>query len=159
MFSVGDWSWKDDLVAEIFDESQVFIDSIEVYAGGLMVGNSAQMTAAIGISYEVLPNLRINFDGNHFDRLFADFNVEDRGDLLTRGTNSWQMPSYQLFDLSARYRFKIAGLNATLIGNINNIFNTEAIRDATDGRSFDHNTALVFYGWGRSWTTTLRIRF
>ena len=159
MFSIGDWHWQDDLIAEIYDENQVFIDSIEVYAGGLKVGNSAQTTAAIGISYEVLPNLRLSIDGNHFDRLFADFNVEDRGDLDTRGTDSWQMPSYQLFDVGLRYRFKIAGLNATLIGNINNVFNTEAIRDATDGRSFDHNTALVYYGWGRSWTTSLRVRF
>ncbi len=159
MFSVGDWTWQDDLIAEIYDENQVFIDSIEVYAGGLKVGNSAQTTAALGVSYEVLPNLRIGFDANHYDRLFANFNVEDRGDFATRGTDSWQMPSYQLMDVNLRYRFTIAGLNATLIANVNNVFNTEAIRDATDGRSFNYDTALVYYGWGRSWTTSLRIRF
>ena len=159
MFSYGDWRWQDDLIAEIFDEQQVFIDSIEVYAGGLMVGNSAQTTAAIGVSYEVLPRLRIGFDANHFDRLFANFNVEDRGDLATRGTDSWQMPSYQLVDLNFRYRFTLAGLNATLIANVNNLFDTHAIRDATDGRSFNYDTALVYFGWGRSWTTSLRIRF
>ncbi len=159
MFSYGDWQWQDDLTAEIYDDQQVFIDSIEVYAGGLRVGNSAQTTAALGVSYEILENLRIGFDANHFDRLFADFNVEDRGDFETRGTDSWQMPSYQLVDLNMRYRFEIAGLNATLIANINNLFDTEAIRDATDGRSFNYDTALVYYGWGRSWTTTLRIRF
>lgn len=159
MFSYGDWTWQDDLIAEIYDDQQVFIDSIEVYAGGLKVGNSAQTTAALGISYEVLQNLRVGFDVNHFDRLFADFNVEDRGDLAFRGIDSWQMPSYQLVDLNMRYRFRMAGLNATIIVNVNNVFNTEAIRDATDGRSFDYDTALVYYGWGRSWTTSLRIRF
>ncbi len=159
MFSYGDWYWQDDLIAEVYDDEQVFIDSIEVYAADLRVGNSAQTTAAIGISYEVLPNLRLNFDGNYYDRLFADFNVEDRGDVDNRGIDSWQMPSYQLFDLGLRYRFQIAGLDATLISNINNIFNTEAIRDATDGRSFDYDTATVYYGWGRSWTTSIRVRF
>ncbi len=159
MFSLGDWGWQDDLIAEIYDENQVFIDSIEVYAGGLTVGNSALTTAAIGVSYEVLENLRIGFDANHFDRLFANFNVEDRGDIDNRGIDSWQMPSYQLMDLNMRYRFRMAGLNATIIVNVNNVFNTEAIRDATDGRSFDYDTALVYYGWGRSWTTSLRIRF
>ncbi len=159
MFSYGDWQWQDDLTAEIYDENQVFIDSIEVYAGGLRVGNSAQTTAALGVSYEILDNLRVGFDANHFDRLFADFNVEDRGDPAFRGIDSWQMPSYQMMDINLRYRFEIAGLNATLITNVNNVFNTEAIRDATDGRSFNYDSAVVYYGWGRSWTTTLRIRF
>lgn len=159
MFSYGDWTWQDDLTAEIFDENQVFIDSIEVYAGGLKVGNSAQTTASIGLSYEILDGLRLGFDANHFDRLFADFNVEDRGDTDTRGTDSWQMPSYQIVDLNMRYRFEIAGMDASFIFNVNNVFDTEAIRDATDGRSFNYDTALVYYGWGRSWTTTLRVRF
>ncbi|MFO7874282.1 MAG: TonB-dependent receptor [Bacteroidales bacterium] len=159
MFSYGDWKWQDDLTAEIYDENQVLLDSIEVYAGGLRVGNSAQTTAAIGASYEIFDNLRIGFDANHYDRLFADFNVEDRGDIETRGEDSWQMPSYQMMDVNMRYRFQIAGMNASLIANVNNVFDTEAIRDATDGRSFDYDTALVYYGWGRSWTTTLKIDF
>lgn len=159
MGSIGDWVWKDDLVAEVYDENQELLDVIEVYAGGLKVGNSAQTTASIGINYEVLPNLRLGVDGNHFDRLWADFNVEDRGDIDNKGVDSWRMPSYQLVDLNLRYRFKVAGLNATLISNINNLFDTEAIRDATDGRSFDYDTATVYYGWGRTWTTSLRIKF
>ncbi|TVQ14235.1 MAG: TonB-dependent receptor [Bacteroidetes bacterium] len=169
MFSYGDWKWQDDLIAEVFDEDQVFLDSIQVYAKGLMVGNSAQITAALGLSYELLPNVRLGVDANHYDRLFADFNVEDRGDINLRGQDSWQMPAYQMVDLSLRYRFKIAGLDATLQANINNLFNTEAIRDATDGVYIDPKTnerilgrpdvATVYYGWGRTWTTSFRVRF
>jgi iron complex outermembrane recepter protein len=169
MFSYGDWRWKDDLIAEIYDDNQVLQDVVEVYAGGLRVGNSAQTTAALGASYEVLPNVRLGFDINHFDRNFADFNVEDRGDPRSIGQDSWQMPAHQLVDLNLRYRFKIAGLDATLISNINNLFNTSVIRDATDGVRFDPETrapiyglpetAVVYYGWGRSWTTSIRVRF
>ncbi len=159
MFSFGDWIWQDDLVAEVYDENQVFLDSIQVYAGGLRVGNSAQTTAALGLTYEVLPNLRLGMDFNHFDRNYANFNVEDRGDIKNKGINAWEMPSHQLIDLSLRYRFKFAGLDATLISNINNLLDTEVIRDATDGRSFDYDTATVFYGWGRTWTTSISVRF
>ena len=159
MFSYGDWKWQDDLVAEIYDDQQELQGEVEVYAGGLRVGNSAQTTAALGVSYEVLPNLRVGIDANHFDRLYADFNVEDRGDPDHRGIDSWQMPSYQIVDANLRYRFKIAGLDATFIANVNNLFDTEAIRDATDGRTFDHRTATVYYGWGRSWTTSIRLNF
>ena len=169
MFSYGDWRWKDDLIAEIFDDNQELQDIVEVYAGGLRVGNAAQTTAALGANYEVLPNVRLGFDINHFDRNFADFNVEDRGDPRSIGQNSWQMPSHQLVDLNLRYRFKIAGLDATLISNINNLFNTSVIRDATDGVLIDEDTrapiyglperAIVYYGWGRTWTTSIRVRF
>ncbi|MFN2394484.1 MAG: hypothetical protein ABR597_02225, partial [Bacteroidales bacterium] len=122
-----------------------------------------------GTSYEVLPNVRLGFDINHFDRNFADFNVEDRGDPRSIGQNSWQMPSHQLVDFNFRYRFKIAGLDATLISNINNLLNTSVIRDATDGVVFDTDTkapiyglpetAVVYYGWGRTWTTSIRVKF
>jgi len=159
MFSFGDWKWKDDLLAEIYDENQVLLDSVEVYAGGLKVGNSAQTTAALGLSYEVLENLRLSIDFNHYDRLYADFNVEDRGDIRFKGINSWQLPSYQLIDFGVRYRFKIAGLDAQLTSNINNLLNTAVIRDATDGRTFDYDSAVVYYGWGRTWTTSFNIRF
>ncbi len=169
MFSYGDWRWKDDLLAEVFDENQVFVDSIEVYAGGLRVGNSAQTTGALGITYEVLENVRLSLDVNHFDRIYADFNVEDRGDIAFQGQNSWEMPSHQLVDLGLRYRFKIAGLDAFLTSNINNLFDTEIIRDATDNIIQDPETgerylgsaegATVYYGWGRTWTTSIRVKF
>ena len=169
MFSYGDWRWQDDLIAEIYDDNQELQDVVEVYAGGLRVGNSAQTTAALGANYEVLPNVRLGFDINHYSRNFADFNVEDRGDPRSIGQNSWRMPSHQLVDVHLRYRFKVAGLDATLISNINNLFNTSVIRDATDGVRFDPltqapiyglpETAVVYYGWGRSWTTSIRVRF
>lgn len=169
MFSYGDWVWKDNVIAEVYDDNQEFQGTIEVYAKDLRVGNSAQTTAALGLSYDLLENIRVGFDINHFDRNFADFNVEDRGDPASIGQQSWEMPSHQLMDVNLRYRFKIAGLDATLIANINNIFDTHVIRDATDGVTVDPVTqepiyglpenAVVYYGWGRTWTTTIRVRF
>lgn len=159
MFSYGDWRWIDDVEADIYDEFQNYITTETVYAGGVSVGNSAQTTAALGMNYEVLPRLRLGFDANYYDRLYAYFDVENRSSIDDKGVNAWQLPSYQLFDLNARYNFKVANLNATLIVNVNNVFDTEVIRDATDGSTHDFDTATVFYGWGRTWTTSVRIKF
>ncbi|MFW5792807.1 MAG: TonB-dependent receptor [Bacteroidota bacterium] len=159
MFSYGDWTWTDDVIADIYDEFQNFISTETVYAGGVNVGNSAQTTAALGMDYEVLPKLKLGFDANYYDRLYAYFDVENRSTIDDRGVNAWQLPSYELFDLNARYSFKIANLYATLMINVNNIFDTEVIRDATDGSNHDFDTATVFYGWGRTWTTSVRVRF
>ncbi len=159
MFSIGDWQWTDNVIADIYDEEQELIGTHEVYAGDLMVGNSAQTTAGFSIDYDLFPNLKLGLDFTHFDRLFADFDVQFRTVEEEAGIQAWQMPAYQVFDLSARYNFKIADLNASLFGKVDNLFDTEYIADATDGDSFDFDTATVYYGFGRTWSLSFRLRF
>ena len=62
-------------------------------------------------------------------------------------------------DMYAVYRFELGTYDASLVGNINNLFDTTYISDATDGSNHDWKTAEVYYGWGRSWSVTLRINF
>ncbi|MEE4178270.1 MAG: TonB-dependent receptor plug domain-containing protein [Bacteroides sp.] len=159
MASVGDWKWTDDVIADIYNEQQEYIGTFEVFSEGLMRGNSAQTTAGLSFDWEALPRVFLGLDFTHFDRLYADFNVENRTVETQRGTQAWQMPSYQVFDLNARYNFRIADLNASLVGNVNNLFDTAYIADATDGASYDYDTATVYYGFGRTWSLSFKLRF
>ncbi len=159
MFSLGDWVWTDDVIADMYNEQQEYIGTFEVYAGDLMVGNSAQTTAGLSLDWEALPRVFLGLDFTHFDRLYADFNVENRTVAAQKGMQAWQMPSYQVFDLNARYNFRVGDFNASLVANVNNLFDTVYIADATDGASFDYNTATVYYGFGRTWSLSLRLRF
>jgi len=159
MFSIGDWQWTDDVIADIYDEEQQYLGTYEVYAGSLMVGNSAQTTAGFSLDYEVFPRVTLGMDFTHFDRLFADFNVENRTVVEEKGLQAWQMPSYQVVDVNARYNFRIGDLNASLYANVNNLLDTEYIADATDGASFNYDTATVYYGFGRTWSLSFRLRF
>jgi iron complex outermembrane recepter protein len=159
MASIGDWTWTDDVIADIYDENQQLLGTVNVFAGGLKVGNSAQTTAALGLDYEILPRVKLGVDFTHFDRLYAFFNVENRTDSNRRGVDAWRMPDYQLFDASLRYDFKLADFNASVFAKVNNIFDTEYIADGTDGSSLDFDTATGYYGFGRTWSMFLRIRF
>lgn len=159
MASVGDWQWTDDVIADIYNEQQEYIGTYKVFSGGLRVGNSAQTTAGLSLDWEALPRVFLGLDFTHFDRLYADFNVENRTVEALRGTQAWMMPSYQVFDLSARYNFRIADLNASIVGNVNNLFDTEYIADATDGSSYDYDTATVYFGFGRTWSLSFNLRF
>ncbi len=159
MVSVGDWQWTDDVIADIYDEYQEYIGTYEVYAGSLMVGNSAQTTAGLSLDMEVLPRVNIGLDFTHFDRLYADFNVENRTVPEQKGMQAWKMPAYQVLDLSVRYNFRISDLNASIFANVNNLLDTEYIADATDGASFNYDTATVYYGFGRTWSMNFRVRF
>jgi outer membrane receptor protein involved in Fe transport len=125
----------------------------------LKVGDAAQTTVALGANYEVLKGLKLGIDFNYFDNLYANFDPAGRTSSSKAGVDAWKVPAYTLFDFNVRYNFEIAGLNSTIYGNINNIFNTEYISDANDGSNNDWETARVFYGIGRTFSTGIKINF
>lgn len=157
MGSLGDWVWQDHVEAALFDENQQLTDSIQIYAQGIHVGDAAQTTAAIGIDYEILPKLKVGIDYNYYDRLFAQYDIEDRTQKELIGVDAWEMPDYHLVDFNVKYRFKIGKLNSTIYGKVNNIFDTEYIADATDFGSAV--TSPVYFGFGRTWSLALKINF
>ncbi|MCD6556209.1 MAG: TonB-dependent receptor [Bacteroidales bacterium] len=159
MISVGNWTWQKDVAAAVYDQNQVFVDSVFIYSGGIHVGDAAQTTAALSIDAEVLPKLTLGLDVNYYDNLYSYFDITTRVNDYDKGVDAWKMPTYTLADMSAKYKFKIGNLNTTLYGKVNNILDTEYIADATDGVNHDYATSPVFYGFGRTWTIGLKIRF
>jgi len=162
MASVGDWIWLNDLKdVKLFNEDQELIDTYDLYVKDVHVGDAAQQTFALGANYELLKGLRIGADYNYYSKLYAYFDVKYRTEQLENEGNpdSWEMPEYGLVDLNLSYRFSVGGLDATLFGNVNNLFDTEYIPDAKDGANHDWKSAQVYYGWGRTWTMSLRVNF
>lgn len=158
MFSIGDWRWTDDVSFELYDENQALMGKYNAYIADIHVGNSAQTTAYLNIDYELLPKLKMGIDYTYYGRNYSDFDATARTIEASRG-DAWQLPDAHLFDINAKYNFKIGKLDATVYGNINNLFNTEYIADATDGTLHDETTSIVWYGFGRTWTTGLKIKF
>jgi len=158
MFSYGDWRWKNDVVAALYDLNQQFIGNFAVYADNLHVSNAAQTTAAITFDAYLLHGFKVGVDWTYFDRLYANFDVQYRGDENDR-SDAWLMPSYNLFDVSAIYYFKIGNFNASLFGKVNNVLDTEYFSDGLDGVDHNAETSYVYYGFGRTWSLGLKIKF
>jgi outer membrane cobalamin receptor len=175
MLSLGDWNWKNDAVGYLYNRSGQPTDAngniVELLSpqhtkstvniGGIHVGNSAQTTAALGINYAIDKSFNIGLDANYFGKNYANFNISAVGTSLNPTTfaQPWEIPDATTFDLNASARFKIGTFNATLSGNIQNLLNTEYITDATDGANHDWETSPVFYGFGRTFSTSLKIKF
>lgn len=157
MVSVGDWKWDNDVNAAIYDVNLVLVDSVKVYAGGLHVGDAAQTTAALGFDAEIFPKFKIGLDYNYYADLFAQFDITGRTKLETKGVDAWKLPNYHLMDFNLSYKFKLGKLDAGLYGKVNNILDTEYISDAMDGG--DALNSPVYYGFGRTWTLSLSVRF
>lgn len=165
MLSIGDWEWTDNVEdAQVYDESNNPVgDPINLQIAGLKVADAAQTTAAIGVDYQFMPKTHFTVDYNYFGNLYADFDPNNRSvdaiDPNAPVVQPWKVPDFGTFDASLRYGFKIGELDTTLIAQMYNIFNTKYIADALDGANHDAQTALVWYGYGRTFNLSAKLRF
>jgi len=159
MLSLGDWKWNNNVEnVQVYDEAQNPIGNpYNLFIEGLKVSDAAQTTAALGFDYELMPKAHFTVDYNYFADLYADYNPDSR---TTPGTpQPWKVPAYGTFDTSVRYGFKIGDLDTTLIARMNNVFDTEYVADALDGQTNDADSALVWFGFGRTFNISAKIKF
>lgn len=180
MLSVGDWIWNSNARGYYYDSlgqpmtskmdgsvaSGIMADDhawIELQQKGIRVAGSAQTTAAIGADFNLMKGLRLSADWNLYANNYADFYLGSSAIVNTAATvnDPWRIPMGHQFDLSASYSFKIGKVNATLYGNVNNLFDYQYIMDAqcaTDAKGWEDCYA-VMYSFGRTYTVRLKIRF
>ena len=159
MLSLGDWTWDSDVLdAQVYDDANNPVgDPINLYIAGLKVADAAQTTAALGIDYQLMDKTHFTVDYNYFGNLYADFDPNDR--TIDGAPQAWEAPEYGTFDASIRYGFKVGDFDTTLTARMHNVFDTEYIADARDGATHDAQSALVWYGYGRTFNLSAKIRF
>lgn len=159
MVSLGNWEWANNVLdAQVFDEENNPVgDPINLYIEGLKVSDAAQTTAALGLNWELMDKTYFTVDYNYFGNLYADFDPNDR--TKENEPQAWKAPDYSTFDASIRYGFDFGPFDATLTARMNNVFDTEYIADARDGADHDAATALVWYGFGRTFNFSAKLNF
>ena len=160
MLSLGDWTWTNNVEdVQIFDDSQNPVgDPYNLYIKDLKVGDAAQTTAALGLDYELMDKTHFTVDYNYFGDYYADFEPNNRTS-ASDTDQSWKAPDYGIFDASIRYGFKFGEFDTTLTARMNNVFNTEYIADARDGNNHMANSATVWYGYGRTFNISAKLKF
>ncbi|NNK28413.1 MAG: TonB-dependent receptor, partial [Flavobacteriaceae bacterium] len=158
MVSLGDWRWENDVTdVNILDEEQNVVDTVNLFIKDLPVGDAAQTTFALGANYKFTNETRLSIDYNYFDNLYADFDPSNRG---TQGApDAWKVPAYGIFDAAFKHGFEFGEFDAILTARMNNIFDTEYIADALDGTGSNAQTALVYYGFGRTFSVGAKLKF
>lgn len=159
MMSLGNWKWKSNASGKVFDEAgnQVGQD-IQVFAKGLHTTDAAQTTFALGANYKVMPKTSVYLDYNYAGDYYASYNITGLRDEAD-SNDSWKIPAYGLIDLGLNHGFAFGGFDASLSARMNNILNTEYISDAYGGTDSTAETALVYYGAGRTFSLGLKINF
>lgn len=180
MLSLGDYIWDSNATGYYYNQNGQPLASTTTGAiasgilaedhvhGVLMqkgrkVGGSAQTTAAVGATFRPFEGLRVGLDWTVSDRLYSDYTVSapSAGGTVNVG-DPWRVPWGQQLDLNASYRFNIGGVQATLSGNVHNLFNYNYIVDAYTSSTTNgnwENAFRIFYAFGRTFSMKLRVNF
>ncbi len=181
MLSLGDWNWDSNAKGYYYNElGQPLANTSGKLASGVLaedhawsilnqkgrkVGGSAQTTGAIGLTVKPFKGMRIGADWTFSARNYSDYSVSDN-DLIpfkeVSVADPWQIPWGNQLDMSASYKFDMAGFEATIFGNVNNLFNYNYVVDAytaSGSRGTWDNAYRVFYSFGRTYSLRLKIAF
>lgn len=184
MLSLGDWKWSNDATGHAFNAqgralTQAGTETTpgsadhawaSIKLDGVRVGGSAQTTAALGANIRISKDLKIGADWVYYGRNYAYYSFS--GSNLSLGQevsvlDPWKVPATSTFDVNASYRFKLGGLDAMLIGNVNNLFNNQYIIKAWNPSAISSSRVqeatadniYCFYDMGRNMTLRLRVNF
>jgi hypothetical protein len=171
--SLGNWIWTSSDTVRLYDENNnAILDAnnnpvdTAFDAKGVHVGDAAQTQYGFSLRYEPTTNSYIKLRGIHFADYYSDFDpLSLYGD--DGGRESWMIPSYQLVDIHAGYKFKIFNNNTLDIKlSILNLFDEIYISDAQNNDTYNANTsdfdaksAGVFFGLGRRWSLSAKFIF
>lgn len=159
MVSLGDWYYTTNAgPATVFNSQQQAIATVsQVFLKNIKVGDAAQTTAAFSLDVDVMPQLRLGTNYNYYGNYYSSFNFVN---ITKPDLQPYKLPAYSTWDVNASFKFKLAGLDAVLIGNVNNLLNTKYISDAFDASASGLPQNLsVYYGLGRLFTTSLKVKF
>ncbi|SHL28329.1 TonB-dependent Receptor Plug Domain [Flavobacterium saccharophilum] len=174
MFSIGDWKYEGTSTSNRYDSANNPIGggtTTILYLDGVKVGDAAQLTAALGATYEILPRFSVDANYNYTEKLYAaispgNFTKEDN-----RG--SLELPAFGLVDAGLSYKLLVGKTKSNSVGfrlNVNNVFDYTYIAEAkTNIFAADvptvstykgiATTNQVYFGFGRTWNFGLRYDF
>lgn len=181
MLSVGNWKWDSNASGYFFNQLGEPLKNVNgdvasgIYAPdhlhatinqkGIKVGGTAQITGSVSAAFIPFKGVKVGADWVFNSNNYSDFDISN-SDLENGGViaveKPWRIPWGQQLDLNASYRFKLGNLNATLYGNVYNLFNYNYIVDASYKCSQAanwENVFKVFYSFGRTYSLRLKVNF
>ena len=184
MFSLGDWKWDSNATGYAYDENGIPLTATgapttvgspdhahaTINLKGVRVGGSAQTTAALGANVNLGDGFRIGADWTYYGRNYAYYSFS--GSNLALGKeisilDPWKIPASSTIDMNASYKFKIAGVDAILSGNVNNLLNYQYIIKAWNPTTVASSSTpaataeniYCYFDTGRTFSVRLKINF
>lgn len=156
--SLGDWRWKNNVEAALYDDNMQLIDLTRIYADNLKVGDAPQMQFGMLAELRMLKQLYLSANFLYFGHLYADFDPASR-DNPNDKAQPYRLPDYHLLDFHARYSFTLLQVKGEADLNIFNVGNKTHILRGQDGESHQEDTFRGFWSLPRTFSLSLNILF
>ena len=172
--SIGDWRWKNDVSAIIYDDySGVEMGRVNVYCDGLPVADAPQTQIGASAKFSMPAGFSATADWQFNDRMYADFDPLSRNNPDDR-QHSYRIPGYHLLGASLSWgtEWKYAKtsresgsidrslrkitVNVFLRGD--NLLDTTYIERGKDGAAHDLATFRGYWGFGRMFSLGIRVK-
>ena len=176
MFSAGDWYYEGKTNVRTFlsaDNSEYILTGkrspeFDLNLDNIKVGESAHMTASLGVDVTPIENLNIDLSWHYVNNLYARMDITAM--VNNPNLNSLKLPDYSLFEGGVSYKYPFGKRQAiTVLANVNNILDTTYIAESTTNQAIDNKTTdtykgidvrnRVFFGFGRTWNVGLKYQF
>ena len=176
MFSAGDWYYKGRTNVRTFlsaDNSEYILSGkrsseFDLKLDNIKVGESAHMTANLGVDVTPIENLNIDLSWHYVNSLYAKMDVT----AMVKNPNleSLELPQYSLFEGGISYKYPFGKKQSiTVLANVNNILDTTYIAESTTNQAVENDTPdtykgidvrnRVYFGFGRTWNVGLKYHF
>ncbi|WP_282787394.1 TonB-dependent receptor [Flavobacterium croceum] len=185
MFSVGDWFYNGTGTSSRFTATNAPYGTTPVttlYLDKVKVGNAAQTTASLGVTYEVVKRVKLDANYNFAQRLYASFDPTKFTSENNKGV--LQLPDYGLVDTGFSYKMLVGKDKSNSVNfriNVNNLFDRIYIAETSGVNSnifaddiksgtqtYEQAGAIykgiatanqVFFGFGRTWNFGITYKF
>ena len=162
--SVGDWRWKNDVEAVIYDNySDNQVGTVGVYSDGLPVGGAPQTQVGAAVRFDIPAGFSVDMDWNYNDRMYAEFDPVTRVSADDRAP-AYRIPAYHLLGTTLQWSGNISRsdrpycrLTVFLTGA--NLLDTMYVERGKDGVNHDLSTFAGYWGFGRNFSLGLRVEF
>jgi hypothetical protein len=156
--SLGNWKWKNNVSASIYDDNHVLVEDMKVYAKGLYVGDAPQTQLGLHLEYKFFQDFDLVADWTYYDRLYANFDPATRTnpeDLQ----QPYRLPAYSISDFYLGYDFNINKLQSRLQLSCQNVFNKITQVRGDDGMDHTLETFTGFWTMERNFNVSLKMAF
>lgn len=175
--SLGDWIWTSEnvKVTEYDTDAQAVIppegERKSFSFKDIHVGDSPQTQVGLSINYKPLSGgyIRVKYGFNA--KYYANYTPQPKTESFEedyREVEPWQLPNYSTVDLFMGYSFKVKDSRLSWNFSMYNIFDTSYISDADNNAQYmidgqisnnDAESASVFFGAGRNFSTSIKLTF
>lgn len=156
--SVGNWKWKNNVSAVLFNADNTAVDTVSVFANDLFVGGAPLVQVGLNAQLQVLKTFTITANWMYYAKQYADFDPTRRNnpdDLF----QPWQLPDYGILDAHINFPFRLASMQALLGISGYNLTDARHWTGGEDGTGHDLQSFRGFPGFGRTFSVMMRMEF